>query len=72
MPKVYNPDTQDAKDVSGNEVKQAKDDGYIVVGQRPESEWRGKTREELKDDDDVDTNDSEASEEPGAALGGEN
>jgi len=52
MPKVYNPDTQEVKDVRGPDVKQAKADGFVVVGNRPEGEFLGKTREELLADDD--------------------
>jgi hypothetical protein len=52
MPKVYNPDTQETRDVSGREVKGAKDEGFVVVGNRPEAEYLGKSREELLADDD--------------------
>ena len=52
MPKVYNPDTQEVKDVRGPDVRQAKADGFVVVGNRPEEEFLGKTREELLADDD--------------------
>jgi hypothetical protein len=66
VPKVYNPDTQETRDVSGREVQQAKADGFVVVGNRPEAEYLGKTREELlaDDEDDADAGDgTEASSE---------
>jgi hypothetical protein len=54
MPKVYNPDTQETRDVPGRGVQQAKQDGFLVVGNRPEDEYLGKTREELEADEDED------------------
>lgn len=65
MPKVYNPDTQEVREVRGPGVKQAKADGFVVVGNRPEGEFLGKTREELladDEDDEVEVEDGEVPE----------
>jgi hypothetical protein len=53
MPKMYNPDTQETVDVHGKEVKERKSAGFLSVGNRPEAEYLGKTREELLADDDA-------------------
>jgi hypothetical protein len=48
MPKMYNPDTQEVRDVRGPQVRSAKNEGFLVVGNRPEEEYLGKSREELR------------------------
>jgi hypothetical protein len=60
MPKVYNPDTQETRDVPGRQIQQAKQDGFVVVGNRPEAEYLGKTRDELLDDDEDEGEDTES------------
>ena len=53
MPKMYNPDTQEIEDVKGGQAKKAlKDSGFLNVGNRPEAEYVGKTREEIRAEDD--------------------
>lgn len=59
MPKLYNPDTQEVRDATGREVQDAKAEGFIVVGNRPEAEYMGKSRDELLDDDDATTDESQ-------------
>lgn len=51
MPKVYNPDTQEVRDAKGNEVSDLKSQGFMTVGNRPEAEYMGLSREEIGDDD---------------------
>lgn len=51
-PKMYNPDTQETVEVDGPDVQQRKAAGFVTVGNRPESEYLGKSRDELLDDDD--------------------
>jgi hypothetical protein len=55
MPKMYNPDTQETHDVDGPDVADHKREGWVVVGNRPESEYVGKTREELQADEPPET-----------------
>jgi hypothetical protein len=59
MPKMYNPDTQETVEVPGPEVKDRRAAGFLSVGERPEEEYVGKSREEL-------TEEEEAPEEPAA------
>lgn len=63
--KMYNPDTQETVDVPGRRVNDHKGNGFIVVGNRPESEYVGKTREELSTDDEEET---ETLTEPGEPV----
>lgn len=51
MPKMYNPDTQDVVEVHGRDVQLNLNAGYVVVGNRPEGEYLGKTREEIYGDE---------------------
>jgi hypothetical protein len=53
MPRMYNPDTQVTVDVDGADVGERKADGFVVVGNRPEAEYVGKTRDELLVDEPV-------------------
>lgn len=55
MPKMYNPDTQETVDVAGPEVQDRKAAGFVTVGNRPESEYVGKSRDEIGDGDDTGT-----------------
>ncbi len=52
MPKMYNPDTQEVRDVDGPDVREHKDQGFLVVGNRPAEEYVGKSRDEIHADDD--------------------
>lgn len=63
MPKLYNPDTQQTVDVAGQAVQQHKDQGYVVVGNRPAEEYEGKSREELTDAEDTEALEPETSAE---------
>lgn len=51
MPKMYNPDTRDVVEVQGRDVQLNLNAGYVVVGNRPEGEYLGKTREEIYGDE---------------------
>lgn len=51
MPRMYNPDTQDVVEVQGRDVQLNLNAGYVVVGNRPEREYLGKTREEIYGDE---------------------
>lgn len=58
---MYNPDTQEVIDVDGREVRERKDAGFVAVGNRPESEYLGKTRDELLADEEPETEPEEGS-----------
>jgi hypothetical protein len=50
MPKMYNPDTQEIVDADGREVQDRRAAGFVPVGNRPEAEYLGRSRDELQDD----------------------
>jgi hypothetical protein len=50
---MYNPDTQETVEADGPDVQDNKDKGFVVVGNRPEAEYLGKTREELLADEEA-------------------
>lgn len=45
--KMYHPDTQDTKEVADHDVADHQSQGYVTVGDRPESDYLGKAREDL-------------------------
>lgn len=51
MTRLYNPDIGEVVEAEGRAVKVFKEAGYIVVGNRPEAEYRGRTRAEILADD---------------------
>lgn len=64
MPKMYNPDTQEIIDVDGLAVQERKSAGFVTVGNRPEAEFLGKSRDELTGDDGNEESPETAPEEP--------
>lgn len=47
MTRLYNPDIQKVVDATGREVLSLRTTGWVVVGERPEDEYLGKTRDQL-------------------------
>ena len=47
MPTMYNPDTKETVEASGQEVEEREAAGFVIVGNRPRAEYEGRTREEL-------------------------
>jgi hypothetical protein len=69
-PKMYNPDTEEVRQVRGPEVKEAKEEGFVVVGNRPQEEYLGKTREELEELDNDEVEGTEEEEGPATNTAG--
>jgi hypothetical protein len=65
VPKMYNPDTGEAVEVDGPQVRAHKSSGFVTVGNRPENEYLGLSRDELAErlGDDDDAEEAEEAEE---------
>jgi hypothetical protein len=54
MPKMYHPERQETHEVDGPDVREHKADGWIVVGERPPSEYVGLPRDQIVEAEDGD------------------